>query len=315
MTNQPAPLQLPPFSYASGPAPRTKSAKTPIQVFQLMFTAVILQSIVQQTKLFASQKGIDLEFCVEELQAFIGLNIAMGLLHLPQVRDYWSTNEILATPWFPSIMSRDRFFKILRYLHLFDSSKQKKRGEEGYDILYKVCPLIDHLGAVFPKYYQPSRQLSIDEMMIGTRCRVSFLQYIPKKPTRFGIKVWVLAEAKSGYVLDFQVYTGASDGEKTDKSIGLGHKVVMQLMEAYQGKGHCLFIDNFYTSPALLLELLDKGTYCTGTVRTNRRNFPDALRPSKKHQMGSFRFATCRKAKLTAAWWRDRRDVCYEYHA
>ena len=67
-----------------------------------MFTAVILQSIVQQTKLFASQKGIDLEFCVEELQAFIGLNIAMGLLHLPQVRDYWSTNKILATPWFSS---------------------------------------------------------------------------------------------------------------------------------------------------------------------------------------------------------------------
>ena len=161
-----------------------------------MFTAVILQSIVQQTKLFASQKGIDLEFCVEELQAFIGLNIAMGLLHLPQVRDYWSTNEILATPWFPSIMSRDRFFKILRYLHLVDSSKQKKREEEGYDILYKVRLLIDHLGAVFPKYYQPSRQLSIDEMMIGTRCRVSFLQYIPKKPTRFGIKVWVLARSQ-----------------------------------------------------------------------------------------------------------------------
>ena len=35
------------------------------------------------------------------------------------------------------------------------------------------------------------------------------------------------------------MYTGASDGEKTDKNIGLGHKVVMQLMEAYQGKGHC----------------------------------------------------------------------------
>ena len=219
-----------------------------------MFTAVILQSIVQQTKLFASQKGIDLEFCFEELQAFIGLNIATRLLHLPQVRDYWSTNEILATLWFPSIMSRDRFFKILRYLHLVDSSKRKKRGEEGYDILRL---LIDHLGAVFPKYYQPLRQLSIDEMMIGTRCRVSFLQYIPKKPTRFGIKVWVSVEAKSGYVLNFQVYTGASDGEKTDKNIGVGRKVVMQFMEAYQGKGHCLFIDNFYTSPALLLELLN----------------------------------------------------------
>ena len=94
---------------------------------------------------------MSLQLYAEELQAFIGLNIAMGMLHLPQVRDYWSTGEILATPLFPSIMSRDRFFKILRYLHLVDSAKHKKKGEEGYDILYKVRPLIDHLAAVFPK--------------------------------------------------------------------------------------------------------------------------------------------------------------------
>ena len=154
----------------------------------------------------------------------------------------------------------------------------KKKGEEGYNILYKVHPLIDHLAAVFPKYYQPSRNISIDEMMISTRCRISFLQFIPKKPTRFGIKVWVCAEASSGYVLDFQVYTSASD-EKTGKRVSLGHKVVMKLMEPLQGKGHCLFIDNFYTSPSLLLDLLDLGTYCTGTVRTNRKNFPRDLKP------------------------------------
>lgn len=75
--------------------------------------------------IFASKKGVSLQLYTEELQAFIGLNIAMGMLHLLQVRDYWSTGEILATPWFPSIMSRDRFFKILCYLHLVDSAKQK----------------------------------------------------------------------------------------------------------------------------------------------------------------------------------------------
>ena len=113
--------------------------------------------------------------------------------------------------------------QIFRYLR--DSSKQKKRGEDLNDILYKVRPLIDHLGAVFPKYYQPSCHLSIDEMMNGTRCRISFLQYIPKKPTRFGIKEWMLVEAKSGYVLDFQVYTGASGGEKTAKTPHLAKRL------------------------------------------------------------------------------------------
>ena len=107
-------------------------------------------------------------------------------------------------------------------------------------------------------------------MMIGTRCRIAFLQYLPKKPTRFGIKVWVISESKTGYVLDFQIYTGATNDVLKH---GLGYRVVMDLIEQYQHKGHCLFVDNFYTSPKLLIDLFVKGTYGTGTVRTNRKCF------------------------------------------
>ena len=209
-------------------------------------------------------------------------------------------------------MSRDRLLEILRYLRIVDSSQQKKKGEEGYDPIFKVRPLVDHLNAVLSEYYKPSRYLSIDEMLIGTRCRVSFLQYIPKKPTRFGIKVWVNSEAETGYVLCFQVYTGtvASAG----KSAGLGYRVVMDLMENYRMKGHCLFIDNFYTSPMLLRDLLCAGTYCTGTVRANRKDFPkEVILIESSLPSGSMRFATSKLlgdlGKMVAVWWRDRRDV------
>ena len=235
----------------------------------------------------------------------------MGLLRLPEIRDYWCTNEIIATPWFPSIMSRDRFLLTLRYLHLNDSSLQKKPDELGYDPLFKVRPLLDHLSAMFPSCYQASQNLSIDEMMIGTRCRVSFLQFLPKKPTRFGIKVWVNSEASTGYALGLQVYTGAAENANGDKK-GVGYRVVMDLMEMYQQKNHCLYIDNFYTSPQLLLDLLDKGIYCTGTVRANRKGFPVSLLPptqSMNPGTVTFRFATAFGKKLTAAWWKDRRDV------
>ena len=105
------------------------------------------------------------------------------------------------------------FFFLLRYLHLVGSRQQKKKGEAGYDPLYKVRPLIDHFSAVFPAYYHAGHELSVDEMMIGTWCQVSFLQYILKKPTKFGIKVWVNSEAKTRYVLTFQIYTGAMTKE------------------------------------------------------------------------------------------------------
>ena len=229
----------------------------------------------------------------------------MELRRLPQIRDYWSRSKILATPWFRSIMSCDHFLRILRYLHLNDSSKQKKYGEDGFDPLYKVRPLLDHLAAVFPIYYQPAQQISMDEIMIGTRCKVSFLQYLPKKLTRFGIKVWVNLEAKSEYVLSLQIYTGAADNPEKK---GLANRVVMDLVQMYEGKNHFLYVDNFYTSPALLIDLLKKEIYCTGTVRTNRKGFPKGLLPPNASMpQGSYRFASSSTHNLTAVWWKTER--------
>ena len=84
------------------------------------------------------------------------------------------------------------------------------------------------MSAVFPLYYQTNQHLSIDEMMIGTRCRISFLQYLPKKPIKWEIKVWVLSEAKTGYVLSAQVYTG-SENDVGRKSVA--KRVVFDLLK------------------------------------------------------------------------------------
>lgn len=123
-----APKSLPRFELPVGLTVRTKSAKTPLAVLGLFLTSMVLEGIVLHTNKYAQSKGVSLNLVVEELQAFLGMNIAMGLLRLPQVRDYWSTSTILSVPWFRSIMPRDRFFLIMQYLHLFDSSDQKKRG-------------------------------------------------------------------------------------------------------------------------------------------------------------------------------------------
>ncbi len=78
---------------------------------------------------------------------------------------------------------------------------------------------------------------------------------MPKKPCKFGVKVWVLAEAITGYVLSFQVYTGATlPATSLDEasSKGVAYRVVTDLMGPYQGKGHRLFMDNYYTQVELV---------------------------------------------------------------
>ena len=139
-------------------------------------------------------------------------------------------------------MARERLFCILQYLRLVDSSLQKKRGEVGYDALYKMRPLLDHVTAVFCMYYQHEREISINEMMIGTKCRVAFLQYLPKKPTKFGIKRFSNSESKIGYALALHVYIGACSIAVDTNKNGAGYRVVMDLLERYQGKEHCIIM-------------------------------------------------------------------------
>ena len=96
----------------------------------------------------------------------------------------------------------------------------------------------------------------IDEQMIDTKCRISFIQYMPKKPKKFGIKIWAICEAGSGYVLGFQIYTGKTNGQSQN---------VSELAEKYLNKGYRLYFNNFYTSVDLLQYLATKKTYACKT--------------------------------------------------
>ena len=52
------------------------------------------------------------------------------------------------------------------------------------------------------------------------------------------------------------------------------HAVVMALVEKLRGRGHHIYTDNFYSSPALFAELREEGFGACGTVRVNRRGLP-----------------------------------------
>ena len=70
--------------------------------------------------------------------------------------------------------------------------------------------------------------MSIDESVIGTKARLSFFQYMPKKPTKWGVKVWVCSDAETPYIHSFEVYTGKSD---LGTEHGLVYNVVMHLLQ------------------------------------------------------------------------------------
>ena len=49
--------------------------------------------------------------------------------------------------------------------------------------------------------------MSVDECMVPFHGRLAFKQYIREKPIKWGIKVFILAESKTGYNYNFEVCT------------------------------------------------------------------------------------------------------------
>ena len=105
-------------------------------------------------------------------------------------------------------MKRDRFSLIMRFLHLADNECYIPKGQPGHDPLYKLHPFLEPLLTNFQKSYSLHRELSVDEAMVGFKGRLAFIQYLPKKPTKWGMKCYVLADSTSGYVWNWRLYTG-----------------------------------------------------------------------------------------------------------
>jgi len=78
-------------------------------------------------------------------------------------------------------MKRDRFFHILRFLHFTDNRNEPDMRDENSDCLWKVRNVFDILNHKFSKFYNPSKHLAVDKVIVKYKGRVIFRQHIPKK--------------------------------------------------------------------------------------------------------------------------------------
>ena len=126
------------------------------------------------------------------------------------------------------------------------------------------------------------------------------------KPNPWGIKAFVLADSKTGYLHRVRIYYG-KETQLLDSSLPHTAKVVMTLVEPFHHQGYDLYIDRFYSSPLLSTELSKAGITVTGTVQANRRGLPKEVTVKQKEPRGTVRAA--RSGDMVALSWLDKRKV------
>ena len=130
-----------PYTNTPGPtSPDVTCRSTLGDLFACFFYDQVWNLIETETNRYASsctetnpssRAWVDTE--VEELKAFVGLLILMGIVKLPRLEMYWSTNfPLIKTPGVSNIMPLKGFEQIWRFLHLNNNSTEVAYGQTGY---------------------------------------------------------------------------------------------------------------------------------------------------------------------------------------
>jgi hypothetical protein len=178
--------------------------------------------------------------------------------------------------------------------------------------------LINAIRGAYKREWNLGQYVTIDETMVkykGTYC--SARQYMPKKPIKWGFKVWYMASSKLRFIVDFDVYCGKSQvtlagGASAREDQTLVHRVITNLTTGLENKSHVIVMDNYFTSVGLFCDLERWGIYATGTMRSNRIGLHPEMRKIKEFKrrtQGDLEWFMHESRKMCSVLWKDKMPV------
>ena len=304
--------------FTGAPRGPIQPVRTFLECIQLYLTSDVMNLIVIETNRVLQLRGPKRNrqgqqvnrnlLTVNELWVYIAVAM-LGEIHNKNVsRDNWSTDDLLFTPIFGKVMSRDRYEEIGKYLHFVDNTVRPPAGDK----FWKIRNLFDLFNESFQREFSLDRTVSVDESLMLWRGHHSLRRYIPSKADKWGIKFYVLAESRSGYVWRILV----DEGKNTRITINAQFpklqkpgQYVMELMLPLLGLGHFIVMDNFYTDLQLFDYLLRNSTSCLGTIRKGRRLLPKEVTKCSFKKKDKGEMVIKYSTNVYAFCWMDNREV------
>jgi hypothetical protein len=291
--------------------------RTPYQILLMLLPLAFWNGVVEQTNRYAAQRigerGEEggeggrkwVPVTLHEMLVWVGMCLSMTIVGLCNTSQYWwaKTHALVQFPNYGTAMGQTRWEEIKRYFHLADNKQRPPDKKTREHRLWHVLPMMTCLNATSKTLWSLGQKCVIDERTIPSRhSRAPIRIYNPSKPYKFGYEVFTLCCATTYYCWDFLVY------DKLPQP-GLHSLVVMQLVRTLVRRGHVIYLDRGFTSPALVHWLGKQGHGATGTVVCNRKGFPKDLKLGRKEVQGTMDAVVSITHELLAVVWKDKKDV------
>ncbi|KAL6417615.1 hypothetical protein ACFW04_014418 [Cataglyphis niger] len=251
----------------TGYAKRNIMADNLVSAFSLIIDNYIIKHIQKCTEEEGSRiLGYDWTTSLPEIRAFIGILYARGAYEAKNLKLSYLWSAKWGPEFFRRTMPRDTFKQILRFIRFDKRTERSRRLQTNKFVL--VSEIWDKFIANSQACYQAGQNITVDEQLFSTKARCKFIQYMPNKPNKFGIKFWLASDVSSKYILNGFPYLGKDEQRPSS-------------MLLTTNCGRNVTTDNFFTSMSLATKLLAKKTTLVGTIKANKRELPKAAKQTK----------------------------------
>ena len=205
-----------------------------------------------------------LNLTVPELIMFWSINMLSTVNIRKNMAEYWEKDDDIGVPEIARRMSRKRFQDLAANLKISNNKEDPKMGgfngnKQSHRRAVKFWDLQSVVLQNVPKLFEfEGRYYALDESMIGWRGNLSFRVFQPDKPTKHGIKAYMICDSETGAFVGMEIYTGGEgeDVENDDEQLGKTDSVVNRLIpKSFDNKGKVIVTDNYYTRVFIMTHL------------------------------------------------------------
>ena len=263
------------------------SVQEPVDAFLLFISDKMVKSMVKFTNLEGKRNEADfVETDDIEMRAFVGCILFLGGMKQSKLSSTTVFDAMYGQGFVRASFSHNRFLQLLNFLRFDD--KETRSARRSRDVFAPFRDFWDVFAKNLSDHYIPGPFITIDEQLVPFRGRCSFIQYLPSKPDKYGIKMFWAADAENNFPLVAEPCLGRPLG--ADRQVNLGRNVALCLSAPFFNSGRNVTTDNFFTDKELSDVLQDNGLTFVGTVRANKRFLPESFKTKRGLQLHAFSF-------------------------
>ncbi|KAJ8868257.1 hypothetical protein PR048_029773 [Dryococelus australis] len=178
-------------------------------------------------------------------------------------------------------------FEFLTNSSRFDDRESRSECRKN-DRLAVIREVFHHV-TTSQKLYVPSEYCTADEQLLGIHGRCVLKMFIPSKFDKYIIKILMMCDAKTFYMLNAQVFTGK---DSTPKGIPVAQYYSTEMSKPIHDTNWNLTFDNWFTSVSLAKKLLSKhSATMVGKMKSNKPEMSSLFKEIRGRKRNSEMFA------------------------